>query len=130
MLSTLLGSFRQPKQTVFDQDSSRRRHMRRDRDRCVSMVDGNMFPVLDWSLGGAQIACDEKRFGIGDEVTLALKFELRDDIIDVPHKAHVVRKGRGRVAFEFEPLSKDIRALFQTVMDDFMAREFAESQTV
>lgn len=89
-----------------------------------------MFPVIDWSLGGVQIACDDKRFGLGDQTKVALKFQLRDDIIEVPHHATVVRKNKGRVAFAFEPLTKDIRERFQMVVDDFMAREFIESQTV
>lgn len=124
MLSNLLGTKKQ------DEVTTRRRYTRRSKDRCVTMINDNMFPVIDWSLGGVQIACDEKRFGLGDKAEVALKFQLRDDIIDVPHQAHVVRKNRGRVAFEFEPLNKETRDLFQLVVDDFMANEFIDSQTV
>lgn len=124
MLGNILGSRR------HQEPPSRRRHTRRVKDRCVTMIGDNMFPVIDWSLGGVQIACDDKRFGLGDQAEVALKFQLRDDIIDVPHKATVVRKNKGRVAFAFEPLTKDIRERFQMVVDDFMTQEFVDSQTV
>lgn len=124
MLSNILGSRK------YQEPLTRRRHTRREKDRCVTMIGDNMFPVIDWSLGGVQIACDDKRFGLGDTAEVALKFQLRDDIIEVPHKATVVRKNKGRVAFAFEPLTRDIRKRFQMVVDDFMAREFVDSQTV
>ncbi len=127
MLNALIGSL---KGKSVNDATSRRRHSRRTSDRCVTMIGDNMFPVVDWSIGGVQILCDERRFGIGDSAEIALKFQLRDDILDVPNVAHVVRKNKGRVAFEFEPLTKDIRDRFQMVVDDFMTAQFAESQQV
>lgn len=87
-----------------------------------------MFPVVDWSIGGVQILCDERRFGLGDVTDIALKFQIRGEIVEIQNKAQVVRKNKGHVAFAFEPLNKDLRDRFQTVVDGFMAEEFAESQ--
>ena len=50
------------------------------------------------------------------------------DCLDVPHRARVVRKSRDRVAFEFMPLTEQIRKSFQNVIDDFVAGQFADSQ--
>lgn len=122
-LSSLKNEKSQPKI-----DTTRRRHARRSADRCVSVIDGKIYPVLDWSLGGTQITCDERLYGVGQEVEIALKFQLREDVIDIPHKGRVVRKGKGRIALEFLPLTKEIRDRFQNVVDDYISREFADSQ--
>nr|BDD44010.1 hypothetical protein 3 [Alphaproteobacteria bacterium] len=109
---------------------SRRRYSRRTSDKCVSVIDDKMYPVIDWSIGGVQVTGDERAFGMNQEVDVMMKFQLRDDILSIPQKARVVRKNKSRVAFEFEPLNKETRAKLQSVVDDQIAREFTESQIV
>lgn len=109
---------------------SRRRYSRRNTDKCVSVIDDKMYPVIDWSIGGVQVAGDERSFGMNQEVDVMMKFQLRDDILTVPQKARVVRKNKSRIAFEFEPLNKETRAKLQSVVDDQIAREFTESQMI
>ncbi|MFN3700104.1 MAG: PilZ domain-containing protein [Alphaproteobacteria bacterium] len=126
MLSGILEMLRPEK--AVTQPVSNRRHERRKSDKCVSLINGKMLPVVDWSFGGAQIACDERIYALGDTLDVALKFQLRDDIVDIQHKARIVRKNRSRIAVEFEPLTREIRERFQSVIDDYITREFADSQ--
>lgn len=113
-----------------DKMEVRRNYLRRRTDRCVSVIAGKMYPVLDWSMGGMKITGDGRLFRTHDEVDFTIKFKLREDIIDVPHKARVVRRTQDSVAFEFLPLNMNIRKSFQQVVDDYVSRRFAESQMV
>ncbi|MCB1720380.1 MAG: PilZ domain-containing protein [Rhodospirillales bacterium] len=112
-----------------EEQSVRRRHARRDCDRCVTVINGQTYPVENWSLGGVLISSDERQFGLEDEVGVTMRFRLRDNIIDVPHSAEVVRKTKNKVAFRFKPLTQQIRSNFQNVIDDYVASQFAASQS-
>jgi len=127
MFGSILSGFKTENPEQKD-SQTRRRHARRIGDKCVTLIDNKLYPVLDWSMGGVQVTCDERVYGIGQEVDLDLKFQLREDVINIPHKGRVVRKGKSRVAFEFLPLTKEIRDRFQNIVDDYMVREFADSQ--
>jgi hypothetical protein len=128
----MLGTFFSTllRESADDSAASRRRFDRRSCDRCVSVIGGRIYPVDNWSLGGLQIYGDPRPFGINEEIDVTLKFKLRSNIVAVPNKARVVRKAHDRVAFEFLPISHQIRKRFQSVVDDFVATEFADSQLV
>jgi hypothetical protein len=111
-----------------DMATSRRRQPRREVDRCVAVIHGRTFPIENWSMGGVLIAADERLFGIGREMEFTIKFKLRNSLIDVPLRGEVVRKVRGKVALRFEPLGITIKRAFQQVVDDYAARQFANSQ--
>ncbi len=108
---------------------SKRRYARRAGDHCVCVIDGKIYPVDNWSLGGFLIAADDRQFGINQNIDVTMKFKLRDTILDVPHKASVVRKSQGRVGLEFLPMSKKVKTSFQQVVDDFVSQSFVDSQT-
>lgn len=112
-----------------EHQTARRRYTRRECDKCVTVVNGKTYPVENWSLGGVLVNADEREFSTQDEVNVTLKFKLRDKIVDVPHAAKVVRKTRHKVAFEFKPLTQQIRSNFQNVVDDYVASQFAASQS-
>ncbi len=122
MLQNFLSVLRA--QTSNDKTPSRRRHPRRECDRCVAVIHGQTFPVQDWSLGGVQISGDERLFSVGRDIDVTLKFKLRGNIIDVPVAASIVRKGNARISMAFQPLTQNIRRSFQQVIDDYVAREF------
>ena len=127
----MLGNLLSPLKADNDAKSfanSRRKHSRREQDQCISMVGNKPYPVIDWSQGGLQIMADERRFGLNEEHDVILKFKLSNNIIEVPHKAKVVRKTRERIAFQFMPITKKIKDNFSHVIDDSAAREFADSQ--
>ncbi len=109
---------------------SKRAFERRDCDQCVSVIDGQIYPVRDWSRGGIQIFGNDKSFTVNSEVDVTLKFRLRDDIVEVAHKARVVRKGYERVALQFLPITKQMQKLFQSVVDDYVTGQFADSQLI
>lgn len=111
-----------------EQAKAQRRHTRRDCDHCVTLIDGKTYPVENWSLGGAQIQADERAFGIGEEIAITLKFRLSQKIVEIAHRARIVRKSRGMIAFEFAPLPQQIKNSFQNVVDDYVASRFAASQ--
>ena len=114
--------------TSNDASETRRRYPRRMTDRCVAIIHGQTFPVENWSFGGILLNADDRMFGSAQDIEISLKFKLRNTIADVTHRGHVVRKSNGKVAISFEPLSKTIRRIFQQVIDDAVATEFATSQ--
>ncbi len=105
-----------------------RQHPRRSDDRCVGVVNGQMHPVENWGNGGMLITADERLFSIGQECVFTLKFKLRDEIMEVDHKATVIRKAPGKVALKFESLSNPVQSSFQRVVDDYVSQRFVESQ--
>lgn len=111
-----------------DQMVTKRRHARRETDKCVAMINGKMYPVENWSMGGVLVNTDSRPFAVDNEIDLVLKFKLRDKMMDIPHRARVVRKDKDAVAFEFLTLNEQIKNNFQNVIDDFVAGQFADSQ--
>lgn len=116
--------------TQYDDAANKRQYARRSADRCVSIINGQMHPVENWSSGGMLIAADERLFALNQDCVFTLKFKLRDEVMEVDHKAKVVRKAPHKVALQFLPLSKKAQSGFQKVVDDYVAQRFAESQTV
>jgi len=106
-----------------------RQYARRSDDRCVSIINGQMHPVENWSNGGMLIAADERLFALDQECTFTLKFKLRDEIMEIDHNAKVTRKVPGKIALEYLALSKPVQAKFQQVVDDYVSQRFAESQS-
>lgn len=115
---------REPEATA----QTRRRHPRREVDQCVAVIHGQTFPVENWSMGGLLLTGDERLFGVASDIDLTIKFKLRNAILDIPHKARVIRKNPFKIALEFAPAGRHIRRMFQQVVDDALAREFANSQ--
>jgi len=98
---------------------SKRRFTRRSCDICVSKINGHSFPVVDWSLGGLQVAGDTRVFSIDDIVEVELKFKLSNRIVSIPHKARVVRKTCEKLGLEFRPLTDKMRGDFYSVVEDY-----------
>ncbi len=110
------------------QVKTKRKYERRTVDHCVSVIDGKTYPVQDWSEGGVLLFGDSKPFALNSEVDVTMKFKLRDDMIDVEHRARVVRKSNNNVAFEFTPITKQIHKAFQSVIEDYVTAQFVDSQ--
>lgn len=129
MLRTFLSVLKRETERDDHLDAmARRRYARRNVDRCVAVVGDKMYPVEDWSLGGVKIQGDGRMFTEDQQINLTMKFKLRDEVIDIAHRGRVVRKGKDNIAFEFLPLPAKLRGLFQQVVDDYVTRQFAESQ--
>lgn len=110
------------------QDDSRRKSPRRSADNCVSVINGKAYPVHNWSDGGMLVHADDRLFSLSAPVEITMKFRLTGKIVDIPHRGRVVRKMRDRLAIQFEPINREISQKFKQVVDDFVTREFAESQ--
>ena len=128
MLDSFLSTLRASASN--DPDVTRRRAPRRAEDRCVVMVCGQTFPVENWSFGGVLLHGDDRMFGANQDIDLTLKFKLRNKIVDVTHRARVIRKGNQKIALQFETITGKIARSLQQVVDDAVAREFASSQEV
>jgi hypothetical protein len=129
MLRTFLSVLKRETERSGELDVvARRRYARRNVDRCVAVVGDKMYPVEDWSLGGVKIQGDGRLFTDEQQIDLTMKFKLRDEVIDIPHRGRVVRKTKENIAFEFLPLPVKMRGLFQQVVDDYVTRQFADSQ--
>ncbi len=111
-----------------DYADSRRRTPRRSADNCISIIDGKAYPVHNWSDGGMLIQADERMFSMAAPVELTMKFRVSGNIVDIAHRGRVIRKTRDRLAIQFEPLTRDVARRFKQVVDDFVTREFMESQ--
>lgn len=111
-----------------DDADSRRKSPRRAADNCVSLINGKAYPVHNWSDGGMLVHADDRMFTESAPVEVTMKFRLSGRIIDIPHRGKVVRKMRDRLAIQFEPLTRDVSRKFKEVIDDYVTREFAESQ--
>jgi len=114
--------------TSTEKVESKRQHPRRASDRCVSIINGQMHPVENWSEGGLLITADERLFGLDQECVFTLKFKLENQVKEIDHKAKVVRKTPNKVALKFLPLSKKIANEFQKVVDDYVTERFVKSQ--
>lgn len=123
ILSGLMSSSKDEGDSV-----SRRRFARRSGDSCVTIINGKIYPVENWSMGGLLIAADDRLFAVEESFEMTMKFKLRDSILDISHTASVVRKSQSRVAMQFKPMTKAIRDNFQQVVDDFVSRNFIDSQ--
>mgnify|MGYP005653354317 CR=1 FL=1 len=110
-------------------ENVKREFSRRDQDHCIVMIDGQAFPVQNWSMGGTLIHADERMFGVDDEFGVTMKFKVGEDVRDITQLARVVRKSRGKIAFQFAPLNGKSRTDFQHVLNDCISSQFADSQS-
>ncbi len=129
MFKRLFSSLRADNNNDPQNDAVRRQFERRDCDKCVTVINGKTYPVENWSLGGVLVNADEREFTAKDNVEVTLKFKLRDRVIDVPQDAFIIRKARNKVAVQFKPLTQKTRGDFQNVLDDYVASQFAASQS-
>ena len=96
--------------------ASKRRFLRRGEDPCVGVIDGMVYPIENWSMGGVLVAADSRVFGLVQKQALTLKFKIGNRIFDIPHTARVVRKTLNNVAFEFDPLTFETNRRLRTVL--------------
>ena len=126
MLPTILDTLRI--NASNDDQHNLRSDPRREVDSCVAVIDGKIFPVKNWSNGGALLSGLEHTIGENDEKEITLKFKLSDRVMDITHKAKVLRKAHDKFAMKFAPLTKDVEKNFKLVVDDYVTQEFAGSQ--
>jgi hypothetical protein len=111
-----------------DVRATRRKSPRRSADNCITVIDGRSYPVHNWSDGGLLLQADERMFSLAAPIEVTMKFRLSGKIVDIAHRGKVVRKMRDKLAIQFEPVGRDIQRKFKQVVDDYVTREFAESQ--
>lgn len=126
MFKTMLSPF--AKEDIKNAPKISRTHSRRSGDKCVSMINGKMYPIENWSEGGVLVLADDRMFAVDQDCTITLKFKLREDVLDIQHNGKVVRKSDNKIALKFAPLDKTIHDSFQQVVDDFVSRNFIDSQ--
>ncbi len=75
-----------------------------------------------------QILADDRLFAMNQDCVFTLKFKLQGEIMEIDHKAKVVRKAPQKISLQFLPLTKKAKDNFQKVVDDYVAQRFADSQ--
>lgn len=126
MLSTILDAMRI--NASNDDQHNQRAYPRRDVDSCVAMIDGKIYPVKNWSHGGALLSGLEHTIGENDIKDITLKFKLSDRVMDINHKVKILRKVHDKFAVQFAKLTPQIEDSFKKVVDDYVTQEFANSQ--
>ena len=116
------------KDTETENMLQKRRHERRSSDQCVSEINGNNYPIINWSNGGALIFADDRLFAKGETIDLKMKFRVHDNIVSIPHAGKIIRTGASRVAIQFDELTETMNRAFKRVIDETISREFADSQ--
>lgn len=99
-------------------DVQRRRYQRRSTDTCLIQINGQPYPVHDWSLSGVLFEADARTFEKGTQIPMTLKFRLGDSIADVEVSGQVVRKNNRYVATQFDPLSSQAQQTLHRVIDE------------
>lgn len=115
MFRNLLSNLQKSSQN--DEIISQRRFPRRENDPCICLINGQPYPVENWSLGGLLVHADGRLFETSSKIEVELKFRLTKGILDIRHTAKVVRKSRNKVALEFTPLTQTVQDKFQTVIE-------------
>lgn len=99
----------------------RRRFPRRSHDVCMVNVDGNPYPVVDWSLSGLLFEGDSRLFETGQNVNMILRFKLNNKIEDVKVTAGVVRKNTQSIATHFTELPSKTQQTLHRLIDELPA---------
>ena len=99
----------------------KRKHDRRATDHCVIEMNGQNFPVKDWSYGGVLLMADQRMFALKQDLEFKMKFRRPDEIQTIAHRGAVVRKTKDAIALQFEPLTRDLRESFQMVVESAVA---------
>ena len=106
--------------------TSRRRYERRENDLCLARINGQTFPVYDWSFGGLQVQADSRTFPMGHVHDVILSVKTADSIWDIHHTATVVRRTAEQVAFQFDPLPGHVRLQMESVLRKLQQNRFSE----
>ena len=96
----------------------RREYPRRTQDICVCDINGQTYPLENWSFGGLCIQADERLFAYDQTLYITLKFKMGLQILEVRHKAKVIRKSRQRLGLKFHPLTPLPTAQLRRVIDE------------
>ena len=99
----------------------KRKHDRRAADHCVIEMNGQNFPVKDWSYGGVLLMADQRMFALQQNLEFKMKFRTPGEIQTIAHRGAVVRKTKNAIALQFAPLNRDLRQSFQTVVESAAA---------
>lgn len=127
MFSGMLEKFRS--RSDHDDAQHRRTSARRE-GACVAEIGGRMYPVANWSQGGVLINADTRLFGVGQNADLTLRFQVENDVVDIPQHGKVVRKNPNQFALKFEEIDRETHRRFEKIIDHIATVEFVKSQSM
>jgi len=110
----------------IESDSSQNRAVRRSGGQSTVFVNGQEFPIENWSQSGLLFAANsDEPFKVGENIDVLIKFNLPYNILNIKHTGCVVRKDQtGEIAAQFQPMSSDIKRKFDRVIDSIIAEGF------
>ena len=93
--------------------AEKRRDVRRPRPTLVISMDGNTYPTMDWSLGGALLSYYYGQRALEEEIEGRVRLATGSD--SYPFKGVVVRRDlrKGQMAFRFTELSNSAFTLLE-----------------
>lgn len=97
---------------------SQRAHDRRTDDICICNINGRDYPVKNWSFGGMYLDTDGRLFCTQQNVYFTLKFRIGHRILNISHRAVIVRKNEYGLALQFDAPDQDILAGFEEVLQN------------
>ncbi|MEM8552327.1 MAG: PilZ domain-containing protein [Pseudomonadota bacterium] len=96
-----------------DTAGARKRRHKRIAGGGTVMVGNDLYPLVDWSMGGIAIASDQQRFRVGERKTLELEIDLVDYAVNLDLEADVVNRNAERTGFQFVNLSQTQKELLR-----------------
>ena len=102
--------------------TQRRRFPRREGDICMVNVDGQPYPIIDWSQCGVLFEGDTRTFSEGQIVNMILRFKLDNTIEDIKVTGEIVRTNSKAVATTFtETPPKTIQSFEKVIKQSSVA---------
>ncbi len=89
---------------------------RHDQEISAILINGTLYPVMNWSLSGVLFAADSRLFAVDAPISFTLKFKTGNTIIEVEHHGTIARKNADGVALRYAPLSTEQQSIFQSVL--------------
>jgi hypothetical protein len=115
--------------SLYKKVDTRRQHIRHPGVHAEILVDGRVYGIRDWSMGGLSFeAAPNARLMAGDKVQVVMKFRFLHDTITIQHQVEIIRSAKRGFAAKFEALPATARRQLERVLDSQNAQKFLESQ--
>lgn len=96
-------------------DGARNRRARRIEGGGTVIIEGALYPLVDWSAGGIAIASKEQLYRVGDTHRLELEIDLGDYAVNLDLDAEVVNRDSEKTGWRFNEPSDTQRQVLRSL---------------
>ncbi|MEM8854909.1 MAG: PilZ domain-containing protein [Pseudomonadota bacterium] len=96
-------------------DGARNRRARRIEGGGTVIIEGALYPLVDWSAGGIAIASKEQLYRVGDTHKLELEIDLGDYAVNLDLDAEVVNRDSDKTGWRFNDPSDTQRQVLRSL---------------